>query len=191
MTSTDDYYHRAAVAAEQDAKLRFPPITGQLNQPRLPDQLPEPPEADSPPGYGDLLSDEDISRLRPAPMAPPPLRPAEADPFFGADLKAPGAKADSGKLRPTLILRDMADAVAAVIKIGTDGAAKYSDGGWKQVPKGEERYEDADLRHMLKRFTGETIDADSLGLHLAHEAWNALAKLQLYLNAHPEQKVKL
>ena len=104
----------------------------------------------------------------------------ESDPH-GLSLNAPGAKADAGKLRPTLILRDMSRALLAVTKIATDGAAKYSDGGWILVPNGPERYEDASLRHMLKRFAGQEVDTDSGEAHLAHEAWNALAKLDLYL----------
>lgn len=114
----------------------------------------------------------------------------ESDPS-GIALSAPGAKADAGKLRPTLIFRDMADALALVIKVGTDGANKYSDGGWLQVPSAATRYDDADLRHMLKRYIGELTDSDSESLHLAHEAWNALAKLQLFLVNNPQHKAKL
>lgn len=104
----------------------------------------------------------------------------EADPT-GRDPHAPGAKLDAGKLRPTLVIRDMARALEAVIKVATDGANKYTPGGWLEVPNAKERYEDADLRHMLKRFKGEPVDADSKSLHLAHNAWNALAKLELHL----------
>ena len=88
-------------------------------------------------------------------------------------------------------MRDMADALLYVIKIATDGAAKYSEGGWLKVDNGAIRYEDADLRHLLKRFIGESHDSDSNALHLGHEAWNALAKLQLHLDANPEDKIKL
>ena len=109
-----------------------------------------------------------------------PCANKETDPN-GKSLNEPGAKADAGKLRPSLILKDMANALLAVIKIATDGAIKYTPGGWIVVPEAEARYEDAHLRHMLKRFTGEKIDTDSHSLHLAHEAWNALAKLELHL----------
>lgn len=104
----------------------------------------------------------------------------EADPT-GKDPHQPGAKLDAGKLRPTLVLRDMARALEAVIKVATDGANKYTPGGWLEVPDAINRYEDADLRHMLKRFKGEAVDTDSKSLHLAHNAWNALAKLELHL----------
>jgi hypothetical protein len=112
----------------------------------------------------------------------PPEGATERDPN-GLSLSAPGAKADAGKLRPTLVFRDMAHALEAVVKIASDGAVKYTAGGWLQVPNAEERYEDANLRHMLKRFKGEELDKDSMSLHLAHEAWNALAKLELHLRS--------
>jgi len=109
------------------------------------------------------------------------LTPKEADPS-GVSLNTPGAKADAGKLRPSLVLGGFAKALEAVVTVGTKGAAKYTDNGWKEVPNGFARYSDAQGRHELKRNKGETHDADSGDLHLAHEAWNALAKLQLYLD---------
>lgn len=104
----------------------------------------------------------------------------EKDPN-GIDAHAPGAKLDAGKLRPALVLGGFANALIAVTKVGTDGANKYTDNGWKEVANGFARYSDAEARHRLKRESGETTDPDSGSLHLAHEAWNALAKLELYL----------
>lgn len=75
----------------------------------------------------------------------------------------------------------MARAHMAVAEVGTFGANKYTDGGWIEVPNGFQRYEDAQMRHVFKRHMGETHDPDSKLLHLAHEAWNAMAKLDLYL----------
>ena len=115
----------------------------------------------------------------------------EADPVFGKDLHTPGAKADAGKLRPGLILNDMVDALIAVVKVADDGAKKYSPGGWKLVEDGFSRYEEAGSRHFFKRLLGDDIDPDSGALHLAHEAWCALAKLQLFLDSNPTHKVKL
>ena len=106
----------------------------------------------------------------------------EHDPS-GKSLNEPGAKADAGKLRPALVFSGFADALEAVALVGTKGAAKYTPNGWLSVPNGFERYSDAQVRHELKRHKGETHDADSGDLHLAHEAWNALAKLQLYINS--------
>lgn len=103
-----------------------------------------------------------------------------ADPKL-IDPHAPGAKLDTGKVRPSLILNGMARALTAVAEVGTFGANKYTDGGWVSVPNGFARYEDAQQRHALARAKGETHDPESKLPHLAHEAWNALAKLDLYL----------
>lgn len=104
----------------------------------------------------------------------------EADPH-GKNQHTPGAKVDAGKVRMHLITGGMARAITEVAKIGTFGAAKYTDNGWIAVPDGFRRYEDAQQRHAAKRHMGETNDSDSGLLHLAHEAWNCLAKLDLYL----------
>ena len=112
----------------------------------------------------------------------------ERDPS-GIDQHTPGAKVDAGKVRPSLIIEGMARALWEVAAIGTFGAAKYTDGGWVLVPNGQARYADAQYRHILKRAMGEAIDPDSEKLHLAHEAWNALAKLDLYLREQEKVKV--
>jgi hypothetical protein len=105
------------------------------------------------------------------------------------DQHAPGAKLDTGKVRPSLILNGMARALYAVAEVGTFGAIKYTDGGWIFVPNGFARYEDAQQRHALARAKGETHDPESKLLHLQHEAWNALAKLDLYLREQEKVKV--
>ena len=97
------------------------------------------------------------------------------------DPHQPGAKLDTGKIRPSLIIEGMARAVWAVSEVATFGAAKYTPDGWVLVPNGTERYADAGYRHTLKRAIGEPVDSESNLNHLAHEAWNALAKLDLYL----------
>lgn len=104
----------------------------------------------------------------------------EADPS-GMSLNTPGAKADAGKLMPDLVFDGMANALHAVVEVASAGAVKYSEGGWMLVPDGFKRYNRAQGRHQLKRAKGETHDKDSGSLHLAHEAWNALAKLELYI----------
>ena len=92
-----------------------------------------------------------------------------------------GAKLDAGKIRPGLVLGAFSRALWEVSRVGTYGATKYSDNGWLSVPNGRDRYEDAQLRHWLKKCMGEEVDADTDIDHLAHEAWNALAKLELKL----------
>lgn len=104
--------------------------------------------------------------------------PVESDPT-GRSPNDPGAKLDNGKVRAG-VLADFSLALAEVAKVGTFGANKYTRGGWQTVPNGIERYDDAKWRHLLK-MRHERIDPDSGLMHRAHEAWNALAVLELEL----------
>jgi hypothetical protein len=105
----------------------------------------------------------------------------ETDPN-GLNAHTPGAKLDAGKPRVALVLGDFAGALLEVAKVGTFGANKYSPHGWLQVDKGQERYDDAMMRHWLLSHSGELLDPQTALLHAAHEAWNSLAKLQLMIN---------
>lgn len=102
---------------------------------------------------------------------------AERDPS-GLELNAPGAKADADKTLAGVLL-DFGHALEGVAKVGTMGAAKYSRGGWQQVPNGQQRYMDAALRHLLKHGQGETHDPESGLAHIAHATWNLLAIAEL------------
>jgi len=104
----------------------------------------------------------------------------ETDPL-GRDPHQPGAKLDAGKQRPALVLGAFANALKAVVEVGTYGAAKYTPNGWLEVPDGIERYGEAKMRHQLAEMTGEVLDPDTGLRHAAHEAWNALARLELIL----------
>ncbi|CAH9012196.1 putative DUF5664 domain-containing protein [Vibrio phage 191E37-1] len=104
----------------------------------------------------------------------------ERDPN-GIDQHDDGAKLDAGKPMAGRLLGMFGCALMAVSEVGTFGAKKYTEGGWQHVEDGFKRYDDAGMRHFLKRGMGEEFDADSELPHLAHEAWNALAKLELYL----------
>lgn len=95
-----------------------------------------------------------------------------------------GAKLDSGKPDADLLLM-FAKALWAVAEVGTFGARKYSRGGWQSVADGYTRYRSAQLRHLLKGGY-EDLDSDSGLLHDAHDAWNALAKLELRLRKEDE-----
>ena len=107
-------------------------------------------------------------------------RQVEKDPS-GLSSNAPGAKLDANKIDSDLVLSSFSRALIEVCKVGTFGANKYSRGGWLQVANGEERYRSAGLRHWLYEAAGEEVDGDSLLLHKAHRAWNALAELELFL----------
>ena len=72
-------------------------------------------------------------------------------------------------------------ALWGVAEISTFGAQKYAWNGWEDVKDGYARYQDAKCRHMLKQAMGEELDPDSELMHLKHEAWGALAALELYL----------
>lgn len=93
-----------------------------------------------------------------------------------------GKKLDNGKVRPSLVLGDMANAILAVSEVATFGAAKYSDGNWLLVEEGIKRYTDAKDRHRLEGAISD-VDSESGLLHAAHEAWNALAVLELKLRS--------
>ena len=100
----------------------------------------------------------------------------EVDPN-GKSANEPGAKLDAGKVRPALVIQGFRKALLAISEVGTFGAAKYTDNGWKSVPDGRKRYEDALYRHLL----AEGVDEQSGLPHLAHAAWNLLAMLELEL----------
>jgi Domain of unknown function (DUF5664) len=105
----------------------------------------------------------------------------ETDPN-GKPLNSPGAKADSGKLRPWLVLSAFSNALEEVSKVGTAGAKKYTDNGWVTVPDAENRYMDAFGRHLLKLGSGEVYDTGEGGIgtkHIAQMIWNLLAVLEL------------
>jgi hypothetical protein len=99
----------------------------------------------------------------------------------GVDQHSPGAKVDGGKIQPELIFRGFSRALREVAEVGTYGANKYTRDGWEQVPEAIRRYSDAFHRHQLQRYAGEECDAESKLRHLAHEAWNILAVLELTL----------
>lgn len=105
----------------------------------------------------------------------------EKDPH-GIAAHQPGAKLDAGKapIRRGL-LEYFPRACEAVAQVSAFGAAKYTWGGWETVPDGVNRYGDAAVRHVVKARTEGPVDSDSGLLHAAHEAWNALARLELLM----------
>lgn len=95
----------------------------------------------------------------------------------------PGAKLDKGKIRMGLVMHGFNLALQEVGRVGTFGANKYTDNGWKSVPDAANRYRDALYRHLM---APDTLDNESGLPHLAHAAWNALAILQFYLEEYHE-----
>lgn len=92
-------------------------------------------------------------------------------------------KADGGKSDPLLLEVDLARALAVVNAVLDYGKQKYgARGGWKAVDI--MRYDSAARRHRRARDTGETVDAESGLLHLAHEACNVLFQLEQHITAN-------
>lgn len=117
----------------------------------------------------------------------------ESDPS-GLSQHESGAKLDSGKVRPALVFKGFAHALWEVSRVGTLGSIKYTEFGFLEVENGEARYADAQLRHFLKAaMEGDYdpeltdlakehgVDPETSVLHMACEAWNALAKLEFRL----------
>ena len=78
------------------------------------------------------------------------------------------AKADAGKIRPTLVPVSM---IYAIAEIREYGCKKYHDpDNWKRVEP--QRYRDAAYRHWLAYLAGEQLDPESGLPHLWHLATN-------------------
>lgn len=103
----------------------------------------------------------------------------EQDPN-GFSPHTPGAKLDATKPNCDLVFGGLANALLEVAKVGTFGARKYTENGWKQVPNGVNRYRSAAYRHLL---SNDFLDNDSNLPHLAQAAWNCLAALELIISS--------
>ena len=99
---------------------------------------------------------------------------SEADPN-GKSAHEPGSKLDDGKNMVGLVMQGFRRALLGVSRVGTFGAKKYTKNGWKEVPDGYDRYQDALYRHLL----AEGLDEQSGLPHLYHAAWNLLAMIEL------------
>lgn len=96
-------------------------------------------------------------------------------------LHVPGAKDDDGKPPVGLLFESFPRAFLEVAKVAGYGAKKYTRDGWKSVPDALNRYKDAADRHELYRSIDGDLDPESKCYHLAHQAWNILAVLELTL----------
>ena len=77
-------------------------------------------------------------------------------------------------------------ALQEVAKVSTYGCNKYSvplgDMNFLDVPDGFMRYTDAVARHLMQEVADGPVNAEDGGvLHAAQVAWNALARLEIYL----------
>lgn len=108
---------------------------------------------------------------------------------FSEDLnkKIEGKKFDKGKPRLAEMVSDFREPLIEVAKIWAFGADKYDKGNWRYVSEGKDRYSNAMLRHLLAE-SDRAVDDESLLLHAAHVAWNALARLYFILQEQKEMK---
>ena len=93
-----------------------------------------------------------------------------------------GVKHDTDKPRWDLLPFEQVEKIVHVL---TDGAKKYSDDNWKEVPDGFKRYFSAALRHLAAYGSGEKFDPESKHSHLAHAGCNIL--FLLWFETYGEQ----
>lgn len=73
-------------------------------------------------------------------------------------------------------------AVAEISKYGANKyETKYEEKNWEKVEDGFNRYTDATGRHLIDEAIDGLYDKESKILHAAHNAWNALARLEILL----------
>jgi hypothetical protein len=117
---------------------------------------------------------------------------SESDPS-GLDQHVKGAKLDAGKLNIfKMVLGYFAPALRAVGWLSNTGAIKYTYGGWSAVDNAEERYLEAEVRHLFDLAEGKEYDLvytdpksgrEYWHHHKVSKAWNALAELTKFIEA--------
>ena len=98
-------------------------------------------------------------------------------PFVGKDGSGKNDRVD-GKLRWDLLpLAEIED----IVRVYTEGAKKYADNSWQDIPDGFNRYLGALMRHLVAYTKGERYDKEGF-MHLSAVCWNAIALL--YYDKH-------
>jgi len=87
-----------------------------------------------------------------------------------------GRKDDQAKPRYELVPWAAMDEVVRVLG---HGAAKYGDDNWRRVPRLEDRYPAAALRHISAYLQGQEFDPESGHNHLAHAICSLLFVLAI------------
>lgn len=105
-----------------------------------------------------MLSDEEIEQIK-------------KDPFYKG-------KWDNGKIRYELV---PLSAIEALGKVMTFGATRYGIETWRLLPKANDRYYAATLRHLFAYRNGEYLDKDSGMPHLFHALTNIAFLIELNL----------
>jgi hypothetical protein len=95
-----------------------------------------------------------------------------------------GVKDDQGKPQPFKgFINYFPRTILAVSEVSVFGSKKYSWGGFNSIENGNDRYQEGQWRHLLKQCIDgqESLDDESKLLHMMHEAWCAMAKVEMYL----------
>jgi hypothetical protein len=99
-------------------------------------------------------------------------------------------KYDAGKAAPIRgVVKYFPRAVLALAKLSQAGAEKYEWEGWRNVPDGFNRYTEAMGRHLIEESFGKYDDGEggTGQLHITQVAWNALARLELFLEEEDKE----
>lgn len=140
----------------------------------------------------DDMTASQLMHVGPGPERTAPAREKEKSVEAAPAGDGPGGatKLDAGKMPVvSFFLNYFPHAILAVTTVSEYGARKYAKGnpegtGWKKVPDGKRRYTDALGRHLVKeKVEGPYDDSDSGLSHAAQLAWNALARLEIMLEA--------
>jgi len=100
-----------------------------------------------------------------------------------------GIKHDIGKAMVRKgLLEQFPRACMEVAKVSKFGADVYTWDGWHKVENNLQRYGDAEVRHICMAAIEGPIDSESGLLHAAHEAWNALCRLEIMLEQGEDAK---
>lgn len=118
----------------------------------------------------------------------------ESDPN-GLDVSAPGSKLDAGKIDVTAFaFQYFPRALMAVAEVGQRATERkgYPWKGWAAVDNGVRRYAAALGRHELAvgKYGNASTDPQLDVLHIAQVAWNALARLELFLAEEEKKSLK-
>lgn len=108
-------------------------------------------------------------------------------------------KADAGKENPTLFDEGFPLARAFIQATLDYGAVKYEAHSWRKVPNAFQRYAQAGARHrqarMIAQMRNGTLgflaeDRESGLPHVAHELFNLMAQIELYMQSNPQLDIR-
>lgn len=98
-----------------------------------------------------------------------------------AIIQVPDQKKDEGKPAVGQMKSDFPRALLMLAKLTSYGIKEGKPAGeWKNIPNALARFENAHGRHDLEMHLRER-DKESMFLHAAHRAWDAMAVLELIL----------